>query len=326
MIEEIPIVSDNVSFFSKPISNIYPFVTYSLSYIFSIIRDMDLLKETKSIRLGEADKKEVLPYFTPAGVFSRRCADDIESYSGIVHVDVDNLDPLQYTWKRKYDLLQTIASDTFLKPAMIYISPSGNGMKIFIRVTNPDPSCHASYIRAIGYLLNLRFNLPIDTSCIDLPRACFVCHDPYAYFSSGSVSSDDLLQKLPPSEEVPLIVSQINSITSHFNFNPTWDQYRCNKLKHCPEVHEYAETLLQRRGWHRRNHFWRRPGKEKGISAVYNINPVTGMWSFRNFSSNGDPFKTDRNYSDLDLISLLAFNEDFDKCINKLSFQFRKIL
>ncbi len=339
-------IEDNLSYFKPPITNTVPEKTISLHLVSKIVLlDLHLKDVTNRIRSGSASKIEKLPYITPSGCFYSRKADDIYSYSGIVSIDLDDIDTAAATAPapaaapsshqlyplpsdlsdgahQHIDTLKRILfEDHFLKPAFIFISPSGNGLKLFIRIKNADSSYHGDYFTAISLYLFQHYNLTADPACRDIVRACFLCHDPEAFYSgSGFVLSDDLLNYIPPRPpESPAFLAYFKKLYSHFNYNP--DKIPkgfvapptggigslaglSDKLNTLDSFHNRAENALLSNGWTRTGIFFTRPGKAGGKSATYCVPPGYPIWIFYNFSTNAHPFLPNKGYTDCQVISL----------------------
>ena len=77
---------------------------------------------------SKADKlKRDLPGFTPYGTFSLgRREEYLETYSGLIHLDYDNVDKPQELKELVSQIPYTYAS---------FISPSGKGLKVFIKTS-----------------------------------------------------------------------------------------------------------------------------------------------------------------------------------------------
>ena len=70
-------------------------------------------------------------------------------------------------------------------------------------------------------------------------------------------------------------------------------------------------SALKQAGWNElKEGIWRRPGKNKGISATLG-KAAPGI--FYNFSSSGDPFENDKGYTAFQVIGLLKYNGDFKR-------------
>ena len=123
-------------------------------------------------------KQQTLPYVTPCGIFSRRRSDCLEEPSGLVVVDIDHLESSE----EAEILRQQLFNDPYLCPALVFISPTGRGVKAF--VPHPTGQSAADGIRwAMSYVHCMydsdhrQSGKGVDTSGKDLVRSCFLCHD-----------------------------------------------------------------------------------------------------------------------------------------------------
>ncbi len=119
-------------------------------------------------------KKQQLPAFTPSATFKeKRLLPNMEQYSGFVHLDFDKLKPEQLN--AAFQIIATIPY-TFL----CFISPSGNGLKVFIEVNTRSEQHDMAYSQVKHYYENAT-GLKADEKCKDITRLCFVSHDPQLY-------------------------------------------------------------------------------------------------------------------------------------------------
>ena len=126
-------------------------------------------------------KQELLPYVTPCGVFTRRRSDCLTESSGLVVVDIDHLESAEET----ENLRQQLFDDPYLCPALVFISPTGRGVKAFVPCLhgqNPAEGIQwaMNYVHCMYDAENTQPGKGVDTSGKDLVRACFLCHDPKA--------------------------------------------------------------------------------------------------------------------------------------------------
>jgi len=122
-------------------------------------------------RTDEAGRmKKMLPAYLFAGEFDRRRADALVRHSGLMVLDFDGVDNVD---ERKRE----IATDPHA--VLCFVSPSGTGLKLVIRV-EPDAAVHGeSFDTARAYFLD-RYGMDADPSGRDLARLCFTSHDPTA--------------------------------------------------------------------------------------------------------------------------------------------------
>jgi len=119
-------------------------------------------------------KKQQLPAFTPSATFKeKRLLPNMEQYSGFIHLDFDKLTPEQLA--AAFQIFAAIPY-TFL----CFISPSGNGLKVFIEVNTGAEHHDTAYQQVMKYYEDAT-GLKADVKCKDITRLCFVSHDPQLY-------------------------------------------------------------------------------------------------------------------------------------------------
>lgn len=119
-------------------------------------------------------KKQQLLAFTPSATFKeKRLLPNMEQYSGFVHLDFDKLLPEQLI---AAFLIIAAIPYTFL----CFISPSGNGLKVFIEVNTGAEHHDTAYLQVMQYYEKAT-GLKADVKCKDITRLCFVSHDPQLY-------------------------------------------------------------------------------------------------------------------------------------------------
>ena len=162
-------------------ATLLPFCEVSVEQVFQMItcnENLRLLTEqvrnTPDIRTAKAT---LLPYVTPCGTF----------------IAVDHLD----SYEEAVGMRRTLFDDPFLRPVLVYISPSGRGVKAFIPAGMPHPTDEVRNItestdKAMQYV-EMAYGPETDNSATvtakgvdgsgkDLVRACFLSHDPEALF------------------------------------------------------------------------------------------------------------------------------------------------
>jgi hypothetical protein len=145
--------------------------------------------------LGEKLKKE-LPAFTPSGVFvGGRTLDYLKDYTGLAHVDIDDLLPEEVEDMRKLvnDCQYTFAS---------FVSPSGLGLKIFIRIASGSEDHKTAIQQLMDFYAELT-GVPCDPKCKDITRLCFMSWDENAYTNEQSDIFTPLVVEKETVENVP---------------------------------------------------------------------------------------------------------------------------
>ena len=70
--------------------------------------------------------------------------------------------------------------ETALETEILFVSPSGDGLKWVLRL-EPDLMSHRDFYLSVSNYLKLEFKLETDKSCRDLSRACYIPNDPDSY-------------------------------------------------------------------------------------------------------------------------------------------------
>ncbi len=133
------------------------------------------------------DKKK-LPGILFSGSFSRRASDALEEHSGLLCLDMDNCAaPAQ--------LREKLAADKHVQAA--FISPTGSGAKVVVRV-RADATTHEASFAAARKHFGETYRVNIDESGKDTARLCFVCFDPDAFIRQEAA---EILEPLPQAEQ-----------------------------------------------------------------------------------------------------------------------------
>lgn len=145
-------------------------------------------------------KQENLPFVTFGGSFSYRKIENLTSPSGFVVLDFDHIG----TGEKLEAMKQTLSEDPVLDPVLLFVSPSGDGLKIVLsprQEIKGDPD----FKKALGSLSNYfgqKYELTLDPSGKDISRPCFLCYDPRAVFRTPKGQGFDV-EKWVPAPEAP---------------------------------------------------------------------------------------------------------------------------
>ena len=151
----------------------------------------------------QADEiKKKLPAVTFSGIFypTRSDGNQIEK-SGFIVLDFDKLDNLQ---DKKVELSK------WEHCYAVWISPSGNGLKVLVRVSEPDK--HRDHFKAIQERWPL-----VDRTGVNPSRLCFESYDPDIYLNESAKVFTELFQS--PHQQA---VNNLSSEDSHFQKIVTW--------------------------------------------------------------------------------------------------------
>lgn len=143
------------------------------------------LEALKGLPKEEYNKQKIkLPGVTWAGTFSQRLADKLIDYSGLIVLDLDNLNPEVIN-----DIKARIADEPCVFSA--FVSPSGSGLKIVCAV-NTTAEHHKHAFAHLKHFFETKYNLEVDPSGKDVSRLCFVSCDPFAVFRNATPFEVDL--------------------------------------------------------------------------------------------------------------------------------------
>jgi predicted P-loop ATPase len=135
------------------------------------------LAEKKEEAYNKAKKS--LPAFTPSGKFvGGRKLEFLAEYSNTIILDIDKLSKEDLT---KASHLANQSEFTFAS----FISPSGNGLKILVKINTPKTEHKESFLAVQDHYEKL-LNLQIDKSGKDLTRLCFYSSDENLYLNENA--------------------------------------------------------------------------------------------------------------------------------------------
>ena len=193
------------SFFRAPITNTTPHKTVTLLQVYNAIKGTHYKSRTEKLRsllsplscgegLGERSltrsgerslarsfKATNFDYCTFSGTFTTRTDKALIKHSGLLCLDFDHLQDI--------DTLRTrLLQDEYFETQLLFVSPSGNGLKWIIQISPTDGSppegdLGGFLFTAIANYILQTYGITVDKSGRDLSRACFLPHDPQAYIN-----------------------------------------------------------------------------------------------------------------------------------------------
>jgi len=111
------------------------------------------------------DLKKKLPVVCFSGEFLSRADDSLFEHSGYIILDFDKVDPIP--------VKQALGTDEYVHA--VWVSPSGEGVKALVRITNPER--HRDHFRALVKYFERQYGLEVDPSGINESRACYESFD-----------------------------------------------------------------------------------------------------------------------------------------------------
>jgi hypothetical protein len=174
------------SFFRHPVRNTIPEREISLVEVFELIKSNKYKQQTEELRsllsplpFGEGSGERLstarkykagnFDYATFSGIFSKRGDNNLLKHSGLITIDFDHISDIE-TLKEK------LLADEYFDTEMLFISPSGDGLKWIIAIDLTKGS-HQLYFKAIAAYMLKTYQLEVDKSGKDISRACFLPYD-----------------------------------------------------------------------------------------------------------------------------------------------------
>ena len=155
------------------------------------------LAEKKEEAYNKAKKS--LPAFTPSGKFvGGRKLEFLTEYSKFIILDIDKLSTTDLQKSK------SIAAQSEFTYAC-FISPSGNGLKILVKIETPKTEHKETFLKVQAYYENI-LKLEIDKSGKDLTRLCFYSWDENLYLNENAstfVTSNEVAMPLIETQPEP---------------------------------------------------------------------------------------------------------------------------
>ena len=158
------------------------------------------IKEGKSKLLIEDIRKEKdkeirnnykkrLPSICFSGRFSQRGEKFLLEHSGYICLDIDNIKSQDMKSVR-----DKIEGDDYVLAC--FVSPSGNGFKVIIKITNDKTEHKGSFLALEQHFNELLQPYNIDKSGKDVSRVCYESYDPDIYHNPDSEVWDNVLDEV----------------------------------------------------------------------------------------------------------------------------------
>lgn len=179
---QVPEVVANLpkfSYFRCPVINTQPNAEMTIPDVYAAIKSNKYKPQTEELRSiskpesARKYKAKNFDYCTFSGTFSKRNDSALIRHSGLLTLDFDHVSNLQ-------ELRETLLQDRYFETELMFVSPSGDGLKWIIPIDLKECS-HLDWFRAIAAYIKATYQLEVDKSGKDISRACFLPHDPKVY-------------------------------------------------------------------------------------------------------------------------------------------------
>src|SRR5260370_13438583 len=151
--------------------------------------ELALTSDLQKAKLAVDPLKKQLPGVMWSGTFSQRANDKLMKHSGLLCADLDSLGAQLVEVRKKLE--------TSPHAAAVFLSPSGDGLKVSFRVA-ADASRHAGSFRAVERHVRDLTGIQVDQACKDPARLCFMSHDPQLYINPSATQIDPLPEPVKP--------------------------------------------------------------------------------------------------------------------------------
>ena len=162
-------------------TNVNPVGDFFIDDILVRIKDGKFREKVEQLRSIKdkntyAEAKTNLPSVTFSGTFSKRNNKNLIKHSGLICLDIDNLDDVE-------KIKATIKEDRFVYA--IFTSVSGKGLAVLIQI-EPDQEKHFSAFQKLKDYFLMMYGLEADGSCSDISRLRFLSYDPNMHINSDA--------------------------------------------------------------------------------------------------------------------------------------------
>jgi len=164
----------------KSLRNTKPLVVCDLVEVLNEIQSDKYKSRIEKVRSDEipskSKSKDWLPVFTPTGIFTHRSIKGLESYNGIICLDIDGVEDVK-SLKEKASNINYVYS--------AFVTPSGKGLKVIIK-TNATKENYRDFELIVSNDFESKTGAIRDKHCKDIARIQFVSYDPDIYINENS--------------------------------------------------------------------------------------------------------------------------------------------
>ena len=119
--------------------------------------------------------KSKLPAFTVSATFNEsRKLEHLNKYNSVIHLDYDKVEDISQAKQLLCNIKYTYC---------VFVSPSGNGLKVFVRVDSKLEN-HKEAFNSLREYYDTIVGVDSDKSVKDVTRLCFISYDPDLYINS----------------------------------------------------------------------------------------------------------------------------------------------
>ena len=168
-----------------PVLQTKPCADVTILDLYHYIIGEDARAATEAIRAEKdpdrrrALKTLMLMFCIPFGTFSYRKRDKLLQPSGLMVIDIDDIDDPAMLARLK----RLLPHDKRYETELLFTSPGGEGLKAFIRIGMLNGRPLRDVFAEVDRHLRFEYGINADASGKDEARACFLCYDPDCYIN-----------------------------------------------------------------------------------------------------------------------------------------------
>lgn len=172
------------SAFGKGIKQTQPEEVWDIKKAYDYLISDEAKKTTGHLRTLSGDdarrfKAANFRFCTFSGVFQYRNAKSLTSHSGLMTIDIDDIDAPD----KLEEIRRQLIADSRFSTALLFTSPSGNGIKWIPYVGNIAAEAHGEWFDLLRNYLVFEYGIAIDKSGRDVCRTCFLPYDAGCYIN-----------------------------------------------------------------------------------------------------------------------------------------------
>lgn len=206
------------SIFHKPITNNQPGDETNVFDLSDLIgsgfkETTDKLRSITDKSQNHTYKSRNFNYVTFSGVFKERKDASLIKHSNLICIDIDHVG-------EDLERIKSIINDDKDHIIMTFTSPNGDGLKAVYPIDSSLDSqvaWYRAYTVHISSICNLSTDL-IDSSCSNVSRACFICHDPDVYINPEITMTSGVVPIKINTENPQISYESYTSETFELNF------------------------------------------------------------------------------------------------------------
>jgi hypothetical protein len=208
-------------------------------------------------------KTSLLPVVTFGGTFSQRKTEGLKIASGLICLDIDHISGLGLSVP---ELRERLAADTEMGLCLLFVSPSGDGLKLICRTSGEiiDRDSYRKEFETLQGYVSKRFDIPVGNSGLDtisdIARGCLICLDPEALLREDAAPFRPEEHPLPRTERRAPARAAVSSSSA----GSDWDSFR-TALREA--IFENINRIFPDMQFTRRGNTWESPLKLDGTPA-----------------------------------------------------------